>query len=151
MTDTAETMKDNLLEIKLSEIEYHLFNGGWKIHHIVSDEIFKSQSWGGIKIYTGIEGGGSHTTYTDNISTQDFEVIPASPNDSHYWLIRIDGKDAVKQKRFSTMGQGILTDLQKNEGLTGYEFHNKKFDLHSSGMKYLVTTYLSDPTKIGKK
>jgi hypothetical protein len=128
---------DNLLLIELSEIEYHLFSGGWKIHHIVSDEIFKSRRWEGYKIINK-EGEGSYTVHcsADDIITQDIEVVPANPSDLHYWKIKIDGKEAVEQRRFSTKGQGILSELQKNEGLTAYEFHNKKFDLHSDNLKY---------------
>lgn len=127
---------ENLLEIKVTDIEYHLFNGGWKIHHILSDEIFKSRKWKGYKIHTGKKTGGSYTVHTDILITQDIEVIPANPSDIHYWQILIDKKLAVEQRRFATQGQLILNELARNEGLTSYEFYNKKFDLHSDNLKY---------------
>jgi len=130
---------ENILTIKINPIEYHLFIGGWKIHHIVSDEIFKSRTWEGIKIHTGADVGESWTSYDQNMAsrniTQDIEIIPGNHNDLHYWLIKIDGKIAVTQRRFGTKGQNILIDLRQNEGLTAYEFHNK-FNLHGNDIKY---------------
>lgn len=126
---------ENILEMKLSEVEYHLYIGGWKIHHILSNEIFNSKEWTGFKIYTDNEELGSHTTHTDKISTQNIEIIPATLTEMHYWKILIDGKEVVKHNRFSTEGDKFLTELRKNEGLTGFEFHNTKFDLHSRELK----------------
>ena len=131
-------MENNLIEIKLSPVQYHLFNGGWKIHHILSDEIFKSSScWSGMKIHTGVEGAGSRTIHSEkSIITQDIEIVPGNHNDLHYWRILIDKKLAVEQKRFSCQGSSFLSEIMKNEGLTAYEFHNEKFDLHSKNLKY---------------
>lgn len=127
-------MSAEILDIKLKPTEYHLFNGGWKIHHIVSDEIFKSKKWDGMIIHSS-KNLGSVTTH-GKIETQDFELIPANQNESHYWKIRIDSKEVITCKRFSTEGQELLVSFIKNEGLTPYEFHNKKFNLHARDFKY---------------
>lgn len=126
-------MEYSMLQIKLSKIEYHLFNGGWKIHHIVPLEYFESQKWTGYKIYCEGEEG-SYTVHTDTISAQDFEIITPSLMDLWYWKIKIDDKVLIEQFRFRTVGQDILTQLQKNEGLTAYEFHTK-FLLNSNKTK----------------
>lgn len=127
---------ENLLKIHLSDIEYHLFNGGWKIHHIMPDAKFKAQPWGGYQITTNNNPDGAFTVHDNTIKIQDIEIIPGGNQDIHYWRIFIDKKLAVEQRRFSTKGQSILSDLMKNEGLTPFEFHNKKFDLHSQELQY---------------
>lgn len=127
-------MERKLLEINLSAIEWHLFNGGWKIHHIVKDEDFMpAEQWDGYKIFT-LEGG-SHSVITDEIITQNIEILPANRSDLHYWRINIDGKLAVERRRFSTDGDNLLNWLMKNEGLYPYEFFTK-FNLHAENMKY---------------
>lgn len=127
---------ENLLKIKLSELEFHLFRGGWKIHHIISDQDFKSQAWGGWAIVKGKKNQTFHSVHSKKIDTQDIEIIPGNPNDIFYFRILIDKKIVVEQRRYSTDGQGLLRELTKNEGLTPYDFHNKKFDLHSRDLKY---------------
>lgn len=125
----------NRLEIKLSGMQYHLYHGGWKIHHILSDEIFKSSQWNGIKICSEDPNHGSIASDGGEIVTQDIEIIPANPSDIHYWRILVDKKLVSEQRRFSEKGNGMLRDLIRNEGLTTYEFH-QKFNLHSDKVKY---------------
>jgi hypothetical protein len=134
MINIAE--QGDILSILLSPIEYHLYDGGWKIHHIVSDEVFKSKRWNGLRIYTDSPDYGSHTEVGSVIKTQHFEIVPGGANDVYYWRIFIENLLVCESRRFSTKGKEFIREFIKNEGLTTYEFHNKKFDLHNRELKY---------------